>query len=157
MSPIEQWMRNQGITSVGAPDKAECPYKVLVEKEVPWLKKGEKEKVPVNNPNSQGWTFTLSKPAKEPPKDPEKKDPEKKLPMPKRTQVRLQFFTPPGSNKAPGIEDMIGELQDEFDKVKQQQEDGNPSAAMPQPFLGTMLILHTWLTDKLFLELMETR
>lgn len=160
MTPIEQWMVKQGITSVrdvGAPDKAESPYKVMVEKEVPWLKKGEKEKVPVNDPDSQGWTFTLSKPAKEPKPDPNKLMPEKKLPMPKRTQVKLQFFTPPGSNKAPGIEDLVEELQREFDIVKKKQEAGDGDASMPQPFLGTMLILHTWLTDELFLELMNIR
>lgn len=160
MTPIEEWMAKHQITSVrsaGAPNKAESPYKIMVEKEVPWLKKGEKQSVPVNDPNSTGWTFLLSKPAVEPKPDPDKLMPEKKLPMPKRTQVRLQFFTPPGSNKAPGIEDLVEELQREYDIVKRRHEDGEADATMPQPYLGTALVLHTWLTEPLFLELMELR
>lgn len=157
MSAIEEWMAHHQITSVrtpGAPDKAESPYKILVEKEVPWLKKGEKQKVPINDPNSEGWTFTLSKPAREPKPDPNKLTPEVRKPMPARTQVKLQFFTPPRSNKAPGIEDLVDELQREFHIVKKRQEEGEPDAVMPQPYLGTMLILHTWLSDELFLKLM---
>lgn len=157
MTPIEKWMADNGITSarsVGAPKNAESPYKVLAKRKVPWAK--EEQKVPVNDPNSQGYTFTLSKPATEPKPDPGKMMPDKKLPMPKRTQVRIQFFTPPGSNKAPGVEDVIGELQEQFDLAKDRQAAGDNSP-MPQPYLGTMMVLHTWLSDSVFTELMNVR
>jgi hypothetical protein len=145
MSPIEQWMVNNEIASVrhvGAPEKAESPYKVLVERHLPWLKGGEKEKVPINDPSSRGYTFTLSKLVATP----------NLKQSPKRSQITLQYFTPPRSNKEPGVEDMICELQVEFGRVG--KINGKENASMPQPFLGTMLILQAWLTADLFLELM---
>jgi len=84
-------------------------------------------------------------------------DPEKKLPMPKRTQILLQYFTPPNSERVPGIEDLIIELQDQLDDVKNRQDLGDSSAQVPQPYLGSMIILRAWLTDSLFKELMEIR
>jgi len=159
MHPIVQWLADHQITSVrtaGAPSKtAESPYKVLVRKKVPWSDK--EEDVPVNDPASEGWTFTLTKPAKEPKPDPKKLMPEVKKKMPKTTSVRIQFFTPPGSNKVPGVEDVVSELQDEFDKALQRHEAGQADAAMPQPYLGSMLILQTWLTEPMFRELMDIR
>lgn len=77
--------------------------------------------------------------------------------MPKFTQIRLQFFTPPGSNKTPGIEDVVDELRVELEKIQKLHAEGKTDAVMPQPYLGSMLILQAWLTDPLFLELMDVQ
>ena len=159
MTRIEQWLIDHQITSVrkeGPPTKnSESPYKVMTERRLPWNNSNERERVPINDPDSRGWTFVLTKPAKEPPKDPNKLDPAKKLPMPKTTSIRLQFFTPPGATYSPGVEDMIRELQGQLQLMKERVEDGEANAQMPQPYLGTMLVLHTWLSDDLFNELMD--
>jgi hypothetical protein len=121
---------------------------VKVEREVPWLD-GQLAEVPINDPSSKGWTFSLSRLSEV--VTAEKEDQTTFKPKKSIVSIKLQFFTPPSSAQVPTIEDAIEELQD---KYAVSRGSGNP---VEQPYLGSLMVLRAWLSTELFEELMDIR